>query len=128
MTYQTRPTTMWFDGRLVLRKSTIHGIGTFTTHNIVAGELLILVTGGFVYTSDEWKRGKINLESDLYNEETLANGLCIATPKVFQYYINYSDEPNAVDVSRHPASTQYVAARDIRAEEEITARYLTDLS
>ena len=117
---------MWFDRRLVLRKSPIHGIGTFATGDIALGELLILVTGGVVYTPEDWKLGRVNLAAELYNEESLSTGQRIATPKVFHYYINHSGEPNAIDVTRHPTSTQYVALRDIRAGEEITAKYLND--
>ena len=50
MNFQSEPITMWFDRRLVLRKSPIHGIGTFATHDIDAGELLMLVTGGLILT------------------------------------------------------------------------------
>jgi hypothetical protein len=31
MNYQTEPLTMWFDRRLVMRASPIHGIGTLST-------------------------------------------------------------------------------------------------
>jgi SET domain-containing protein len=117
---------MWFDRRLVLRKSPIHGIGTFATDDIAEGELLILVTGGIVYTLEDWQSGRVKLEAELYNEERLSNGQRVATPKVFQYYINHSSNPNAVDVTRYPTATQYVALRDIRAGEEITASYLSE--
>ena len=46
MTHQTESVTMWFDRRLVMRASPIHGIGTFATHSIQAGTRLIWVTGG----------------------------------------------------------------------------------
>ncbi|PYE54865.1 SET domain-containing protein-lysine N-methyltransferase [Deinococcus yavapaiensis] len=124
MTYVTQPTTMWFDRRLVMRPSRIHGIGTFATDDIHEGELLVLVTGGLVYTPEAAQRGSSELAGELYNEDVLPNGQRILTPKVFHYYINHSDEPNAVDVTRHPSSTQYVAARPILAGEEITASYL----
>ncbi|PJI52932.1 hypothetical protein CTI14_35470 [Methylobacterium radiotolerans] len=115
---------MWFDHRLVMRPSPIHGVGTFTTQDITAGELLILVTGGLIYTREDRDLGRVRLAGELYNEEELPTGELIVTPKVFHYYINYADEPNIVDLTRHPASTQYVALRDIRAGEELTARYL----
>lgn len=125
MTYVSQPTTMWFDRRLVMRRSPIHGIGTFAIEDIQEGELLMLVTGGLVYARQAGEPGEIELAGELYNEEVLPNGQRIATPKVFHYYINHADEPNVVDVTRHPASTQYVAARAIRAGEEITAKYLS---
>ena len=123
MNFQTEPITMWFDRRLVMRKSPIQGIGTFTTQDIAAGELLMIVTGGLIITTDDWKSGKIVLEGELYNEATLAPDMFIATPKVYHYYINHSCEPNAIDVARKGTSIQYIALRDIRAQEEITADY-----
>jgi hypothetical protein len=44
---------MWFDRRLVMRKSSIHGIGTFATHDSDAGELLILVTGELIIRGED---------------------------------------------------------------------------
>ena len=126
MNYQTEPITMWFDRRLILRKSPIHNIGTFATHDINAGEMLIIVTGGIVITQAERKAGSPQLEADMYNEETLADNLFIVTPKLFQYYINHSCDANAVDLSRSANSTQYVAARNILANEEITADYYNE--
>lgn len=123
MSDQSEPITMWFDRRLVLRQSPIQGIGTFATHEIAAGELLMLVTGGTVYTTEEWQTGKVQLEAEMYNEVNLAQDLCIATPKSFHYYVNHSCDPNAVDLSRNGKATQYVAARAIRAGEEITSDY-----
>jgi uncharacterized protein len=125
MYYQTEPITMWFDRRLVLRRSPIHGIGTFATHEINAGELLILVTGGIVVTTEDWQAGRVDLEDEMYNQETLAENVFIVTPKLFHYYINHCCEPNAVDLSRSGTATQYVALRHIRAQEEITADYYT---
>ena len=123
MSYQTEPITMWFDRRLVLRKSPIHNIGTFATHFIFAGELLIMVTGGIVVTQEDRQSGKLQLAADMYNEESLADNLFIVTPKMFHYYINHSCNANAVDLSRSANSIQYIAARDIHANEEITADY-----
>ena len=123
MNYQTEPVTMWFDRRLVMRKSPIHNIGTFTTQDISAGEMLILVTGGIVVTPEDKRSGSLQLAAEMYNEETLAENLFIITPKLFHYYINHSCDANAIDLARSANSTQYVAARDIRANEEVTADY-----
>jgi SET domain-containing protein len=123
MNYQSEPITMWFDRRLVLRKSPIHGIGTFATHDIEAGELLMLVTGGTIVTSEDRKSERLPLAAEMYNEEKLAEDVFIITPKLFHYYINHSCEANAIDVSRRASSTQYVALRDIHANEEVTADY-----
>jgi SET domain-containing protein len=121
--YQTEPITMWFDRRLVMRQSPIHGIGTFATQNIQAGEMLIIVTGGIIVTAEDRRSGRFQLAAEMYNEESLPEGLSIVTPKLFHYYINHSCDANAADLSRSANSTQYVAARHIRADEEITADY-----
>jgi uncharacterized protein len=121
--YQTEPLTMWFDRRLVMRTSPIHGIGTFATHDIDAGELLMLVTGGIIVRPEDRHADQLQLAADIYNEEALADNVFIVTPKVFHYYINHSCDPNAIDLSRRANSTQYVALRSIRANEEITADY-----
>jgi SET domain-containing protein len=116
---------MWFDRRLVLRESPIHGIGTFTTHDIDAGELLMLVTGGIIVRAEDQQPDNLQLAADMYNQEALAEDMFIVTPKLFHYYINHSCEPNAVDVSRRANSTQYVALHNIRANAEITAVIMT---
>ena len=123
MNDQSEPLTMWFDRRLVLRSSPIHGIGTFATHDIAAGELLMMVTGGIIVKAEDRIPGKLQLAADMYNEEQLAEDAFILTPKLFHYYINHSCDPNAIDVSRRANSTQYVALRPIRANEEVTADY-----
>jgi SET domain-containing protein len=126
MNYQAEPITMWFDRRLVLRKSPIHGIGTFATHDIDAGELLMLVTGGLIVTAEDQQPDKLQLVADMYNQESLAEDVFILTPKLFHYYINHSCDPNAVDISRRGNSTQYIALRNIHANEEITADYYNE--
>ncbi len=123
MSYRTEPVSMWFDRRIVMRTSPIHGTGTFATEDIRAGETLIWVTGGMVFSPDDWHAGTVQLDAAMYNEAPLADKLVIVTPKVFHYYINHSCDANAVDLSRHPTWTHYVAARDIGAHEEITADY-----
>ena len=123
MNYQTEPITMWFDRRLVMRQSSIHGIGTFATQDIRAGEMLIVVTGGIVVTPEDRRSDRFQLAAEMYNEESLAEDLSIVTPKLFHYYINHSCDANAVDLSRSANSTQYVAARHIHTDEEITADY-----
>ena len=123
MSYQTEPITMWFDRRLVMRMSPIHGIGTFATHDIDAGELLMMVTGGLIVRVDDKQPDSLQLAAEMYNQETLAENVFIVTPKLFHYYINHSCEPNAIDISRRANSTQYVALRQIRANEEVTADY-----
>jgi SET domain-containing protein len=124
MNYRSEPVSMWFDRRIVYRKSPIHGIGTFALEDIQAGETLIWVTGGLVYTEAE-NAGNRQFDGTMYNGEVLSDTLRIATPLAFHYYINHSCEPNVVDQSRHPTWTHYIALRDIHANEELTADYYT---
>jgi SET domain-containing protein len=114
MEYQTQPVTMWFDRRLVMRASPIHGTGTFATHAIRAGERLIWVTGGIVYTSEDWRAGRVQLDPEQYNEGQIGDDLFIATPKSLYYYVNHSCDPNMLNDT---------AWRDIQAGEEITTDY-----
>jgi uncharacterized protein len=114
MSYQTEPVTMWFDRRLVMRASPIHGTGVFATEAIQAGERLMWVSGGVVYTSADWKTGKVRLDPEQYNEGQLADDLFVATPKSLYYYVNHSCGPSILND---------VAWRDIEAGEEITTDY-----
>jgi uncharacterized protein len=123
MSYQSQPVTMWFDRRIVYRKSPIHGTGTFAIEDIRAGETLVYVTGGLVYTPEDFQSGKVLFDGTMYNEEKLTDTLRIATPVSYHYFINHSCEPNIIDQSRHPSWTHYIALRDIRANEELTADY-----
>ena len=123
MTYQSEPITMWFDRRILMRESPIQGIGTFATESIHAGELLMLVTGGLVLTPEDRQLKKVQLAPGFYNEESLPGDLTIVTPKLFHYYINHCCDPNAIDLSKSPNSTQYIAWCEIQTGEEVTTDY-----
>ena len=114
MEYQTEAVTIWIDRRLVMRKSSIHGTGTFATEAIRAGERLLWVSGGVVYTSEDWRTGKVQLDPEQYNEAQVGPDLFIATPKSVGYYLNHSCDPNVLN---------FTAWRDIAAGEEITTDY-----
>jgi len=114
MTYQTEPVSMWFDRRLVVRSSSIQGYGLFATESIRAGEELIWVSGGIVYTSEDWKTGRVQLAPELYNETQVDDDLFVATPKSLYYYVNHSCDPNFLN---------RMAWRDIEADEELTVDY-----
>ena len=75
MSYQSEPITMWIDRRLILRRSLIQGIGTFAIEPIPAGQLLILMTGGLVLTPEDRQSEAFDLEAEMYNEESLPDGL-----------------------------------------------------
>ena len=114
MDHQTEPVTMWFDRRIVMRASPIHGTGVFATHPIRAGERLIWVSGGIVYTTEDWQTGTVQLDPEQYNEAQIGDDLFIATPKSLYYYVNHSCDPNMLN---------YTAWHDIQAGEEITSDY-----
>lgn len=114
MDYQSEPVTMWFDRRIVMRKSLIHGTGVFATHAIRAGERLIWVAGGIVYTTDDWRSGRVVLDGEQYNEGRIGDDLFIATPKSLYYFVNHSCDPNMLND---------IAWRDIQPGEEITTDY-----
>jgi SET domain-containing protein len=111
---QTEAVTMWFDRRLAMRKSPIHGVGVFATDPISAGERLMFVTGGIVYTSEDWRTGRVVLDGEQYNEGQIGPDLFVATPKTLHYYVNHSC---------NPAMLNDLAWRDIQAGEEITLDY-----
>jgi len=114
MDHQSEPVTMWFDRRIVMRASPIHGTGVFATHPIRAGERLFWVSGGIVYTTEDWRTGRVQLDPEQYNEGQIGDDLFIATPKSLYYYVNHSCDPNMLNGT---------AWRDIQAGEEITTDY-----
>jgi hypothetical protein len=63
MHYQTEPLAMWFDRRLVMRKSAIQCIGTFATHAIAPGEVLMMVTGVLSSPQRIGNRGSCTLKA-----------------------------------------------------------------
>lgn len=125
MVPRSQPTAMWFDHRLVFRHSPIHGVGTFAVEDISAGEQLMSVTGGLVFDRADLESGRLQVHGAFYNQAELSGDLRIITPVSFHYYVNHSCDPNVVDLSRFPTNTQYVALRDIRAGDELTADYYT---
>jgi uncharacterized protein len=125
MTLHSMPITMWFDHRIAYRTSPIHGTGTFALDAIPAGATLVLVTGGLVYTAEDYHNGAFQIDGQMYNEARLSETHFIATPVGHHYFMNHSCEPNVIDLSRHPATTHLVALRDITPNEELTLDYYT---
>ncbi len=106
---------MWFDGRLVMRQSPIHGTGVFAMELIHAGEQLMQISGGIVYTQEDWKSGRVQLDGTKYNESQLDDDLFLAVPKSIFYYTNHSCDPNMWG--------DHIARRDIQPGEELTTDF-----
>jgi hypothetical protein len=115
MQRKTEPVTMWFDARIVMRQSPIQGTGVFATDLIYAGEQLMRISGGVVYTLDDWQSGRVQLDGTKYNEEKIDDDLFVAVPKSIFYYVNHGCDPNFWG--------DHIARRDIYPGEEITADY-----
>ncbi len=115
MQRKTESVTMWFDARIVMRQSPIHGTGVFVTDVIHAGEQLMRISGGVVYTLEDWRSGKVQLDGTKYNEEKLDDDLFVAVPKATFYYVNHSCDPNMWG--------DHIARRDIYPGEEITTDF-----
>jgi uncharacterized protein len=112
---------LWADRRLVMRPSPIHGIGTFATEPIAAGEVLTRVTGGLIVSSSDRVTGMSDLATELYAEDQIGPDLFRVWPKFIDYHFNHSCD--ACVEERADDGTQ-VAMRDIAGGEEMTIDYL----
>ncbi|CAA9232723.1 MAG: hypothetical protein AVDCRST_MAG41-1072 [uncultured Corynebacteriales bacterium] len=115
------PERAWFDPRLELRASPVHGRGVYATAPIPAGARLQVI-GGTVVTTAEKAAGAVRLEPGRdYNEGQLDEDLWILSPvdEGLNYFFNHSCDPN---------STGLVARRDIAAGEEVTMDYAIEIA
>lgn len=122
MTFRKEPVSMWFDGRMVMRQSPIQGIGTFAMDPIRAGETVIWVSGGLVFSQQDWDDGLITIEPELYNQEQLGPDRFLINPKACHYYLNHSCDPNLYFI-QSGTRYQFITLRDIAAHEELTLEY-----
>jgi len=105
-----------------VRSSPIHGKGLFARENISKLEI-IAIKGGYIIDRHQWSQ----LEPLMHDSEIqIADEFFIAPVKPAQrdgtmVYINHSCEPNAAIMGQ----IVYVAMRDIKADEEITADWAT---
>lgn len=112
---------LWADRRLVMRVSPIHGIGTFATEPIAAGDVLTRVTGGLIVSASERATGMHGLATDLYAEDQIRPDLFRVWPKFIDYHFNHSCDASVVESA---ADGTQVALRDFAADEELTVDYL----
>ena len=122
MSYRSESVHLWFDRRIVLRRSPIQGIGTFAIDSIGARETVVSISGGLVFSSQELETEKVQFAGELYNQEQLGSDLFLVTPLSFHYYINHSCEPNMF-YTNTGTFFQFIAWRDIEEGEELTIDY-----
>jgi uncharacterized protein len=110
----------WFDPRITLKPSTIHGKGLFASELIQANEV-VMIWGGTLYTRQDLqdiRAGKLKVEEFSYS--FIEEDILIAAPSDgLDYFVNHSCDPNlwmSNDVT-------VVARRAILPGEEITGDY-----
>jgi len=102
----------WFDPRVVLRESPIHGKGIFATAPIRTGEVVV-IWGGDVYLESELP--SLTLEG-AWSTSMIDEGVLLFAPADAQdYFINHSCDPNLWMADE----VTLIARRDIQTDEEI---------
>jgi uncharacterized protein len=110
------PTETWFDDRLEVGPSTVHGQGLHTTASIAQGETL-MVWGGIAYAQTDL--GTELVPANI-SYSVVAEGVLLAGPEDGKdYFLNHSCEPN---VWMEP-ELSVVASRAIDAGEELLIDY-----
>ena len=106
----------WFDPRVGVATSPIHGSGMFATAPIRAGEV-VMIWGGRLYSRDDLAAGRVPGDTSY---SFIDEDLLLAGPgDAMDYFVNHSCDPTvwmADDVT-------VIARRDIAAGEEITGDY-----
>src|SRR5437588_6511308 len=117
------PPVSWVLPSLEVRPSEIHGSGVFTPSPIRADEVVV-VWGGVIITIDEFKAGKGLQHTNVGIDE----GIYLASPPTegitTDDYMNHSCDPNLWLRDE----ITLVARRDIKANEELTLDYATEVA
>ena len=109
----------WYDPRLEVRESEIHGRGLFATAPILAGEV-VMVWGGVVYTQTQLQTAKLEGGwSYSIVDETHEPIYLFAPADGIDYFINHSCEPNIWLMD----AVTLVARSDIVAGQEMCGDY-----
>jgi SET domain-containing protein len=109
----------------MLRSSPIGGVGVFALHNIKKGTVLHVFTPNekttTKYKSTNQSKNKMYDHFCVYDAKT-SSYFCPAnfTRLSIGWYLNHSESPSAVPTE---GDSDYKAARNIRAGEEITIDY-----
>jgi hypothetical protein len=108
----------WLDPRIEIRRSEIHGKGSFTRSLVRVGETLI-VWGGQLFTTDEVVAQRVKPDTAAAISEKLVLGSPLLAPDAADQYLNHSCDPNLWMQDE----VTLVARRDIHPNEELTADY-----
>jgi hypothetical protein len=104
-----------------VRKSNVHGYGTFASRRFAGGEVVV-VWGGTVFTGGQIERG----EAREHSYGPISGGLFLGTPldqpAQPDARMNHSCDPNVWLLGD---DATIVARRDIRAGQELTIDYAT---
>lgn len=107
----------WFDPRLTLRASPIHGKGLFATDLIRAGET-VMIWGGDLYTEEDLRNGRV--KSGNWSYSIIDEGLYLFAPEDgLDYFVNHSCDPNLWMGDE----VTVIARRDIQPDQEIRGDY-----
>jgi uncharacterized protein len=108
--------TTWFDSRLILGRSAIHGHGLFASAPIRADEAL-MIWGGTAYSAADLRAGKVPRGASYsFIDEDL---LLVAPADGLDYYVNHSCDPNLWMGDE----VTVLARRDIAAGVELCGDY-----
>ena len=111
------PPSTWFDARLALDASPIHGTGLLATAPIPRAGEVVMISGGAVYTRADLAAGRVPGDASYsFIEEDL---LLAAPGDAMDYFVNHSCDPNVWMADE----VTMVARRAIGLGEEITGDY-----
>jgi uncharacterized protein len=115
-------TTPWLSPKVEIRRSKIHGRGTFARGAIVKGDVIAIWGGKYVTKSEAYRAKRENpnlrvqqIDDDVF--EVFTKEIADSDPTYFQ---NHSCDPNSWMGDEVTIS----ARRDIRAGEELTIDYV----
>ena len=108
-----------FENEIVVKPSIIHGLGIFTTVNIPAGSLIMIIAGEVISGEECVKREEKGNVYIFWNGDTY-----IDTSKTEKIkYINHKCDFNCDVIERDEKSLSLTAYRNINSGEELTIDY-----
>ena len=111
---------MYFEDKVEVRESEIHGYGIFTNAFIPEGECIMRITGEVISEAECIRRENENNNVYIFwNEINYID--TIKTEKI--KYINHDCDYNCDVADGDESSLLLIAARDIQPDEELTIDY-----